>query len=112
MSKSPFEPWWVKNAGHSDIVVLYPEEYIAKLLKFFAFCEGEAAQEGAEEPVKEDELKEPMKETTEEEPAKEATEEEPAKEATEEEPAKEGELKEQEQPHGSVANESSSTEQK
>lgn len=103
MSKSPFEPWWVKNAGHSDIVVLYPEEYIAKLLKFFAFCEGEAAQEGTEEPAKEDELKEPMKETT---------EEEPAKEATEEEPVKEGELKEQEQPHGSVANESSSTEQK
>ena len=76
---------------------------MGKECKFFAFCEGEAAQEGAEEPAKEDELKEPMKETT---------EEEPAKEATEEEPVKEGELKEQEQPHGSVANESSSTEQK
>ena len=70
MSQSPFAPWWVKNAGHSDIVVLYPDEYIAKLFEFFAFCEREQAKEtpaehpedkageqvASEEPNKQEEL--------------------------------------------------------
>ena len=84
MSKSPFEPWWVKNAGHSDIVVLYPEEYIAKLLKFFAFCEGETGQEGGEGPTQKGG----------------------------EGPTQNGELNEQVQPHQNMEIENSSTEQK
>ena len=47
-------------------MIQYPEEYITKLLEFFAFCEGGAAQEGAEiateegaeEPVQKEELDE------------------------------------------------------
>ena len=92
ISKSPFEPWWVKNAGHSDIVVQYPEEYIAKLLEFFAFCEGETGQEGGEGPTQKGG-------------------EGPTQKGGEG-PTQNGELNEQVQPHQNMEIENSSTEQK
>ena len=65
-------------------MVQYPEEYIAKLLEFFAFCEGETVQEGGEEPTQKGG----------------------------EEPTQKGELNEQVQPHQNMEIENSSTEQK
>ena len=65
-------------------MIQYPEEYIAKLLEFFAFCEGETAQEGVEGPTQEGA----------------------------EGPTQEGERDEQEQPHQNLEIENGSTEQK
>ena len=41
ISKSSFEPWWVKDAHHTDIVTLHEEEYLSRMKQFLAFCEKE-----------------------------------------------------------------------
>mmetsp|Transcript_63056 Transcript_63056/g.150254 ORF Transcript_63056/g.150254 Transcript_63056/m.150254 type:complete len:357 (-) Transcript_63056:25-1095(-) len=33
-----FDPWWVKNAGHNDIEVLYYSEYFQRLSSFIEAC--------------------------------------------------------------------------
>lgn len=39
VTKSKFEPWWVEDAGHLNIVQLHEEEYIQQMRNFFNFCE-------------------------------------------------------------------------
>lgn len=74
-------------------MVQYPEEYIAKLLEFFAFCEGETGQEGGEGETVQEGGEEPTQKGG-------------------EEPTQKGELNEQVQPHQNMEIENSSTEQK
>ena len=73
-------------------MVQYPEEFIAKLLEFFAFCEGETGQEGGEGPTQKGG-------------------EGPTQKGGEG-PTQNGELNEQVQPHQNMEIENSSTEQK
>lgn len=39
LSQSPFDPWWVSDSHHSDIIQNHPEEYKERMLQFFSFCE-------------------------------------------------------------------------
>ena len=81
-------------------MVQYPEEYIAKLLEFFAFCEGETGQEGGEGPTQKGG----------EGPTQKGGEGPTQKGG--EGPTQNGELNEQVQPHQNMEIENSSTEQK
>ena len=89
-------------------MVQYPEEYIAKLLEFFAFCEGETGQEGGEGPTQKG--GEGPTQKGGEGPTQKGGEGPTQKGG--EGPTQNGELNEQVQPHQNMEIENSSTEQK
>lgn len=51
ISHSEFEPWWVKDSGHSDIFANHPEEYVERWNNFFTFCENKLSSLSLSSPV-------------------------------------------------------------
>ena len=39
ISQSPFEPWWVQDSNHVDIIQNHTEEYISRMSSFIHFCQ-------------------------------------------------------------------------
>ena len=39
LSKSEYQPWWVEDSSHLDIVANHEKEYVKRIKEFFEFCE-------------------------------------------------------------------------
>ena len=39
LSKSEYQPWWVEDSSHLNIVAKHEEEYVKRIKEFLEFCE-------------------------------------------------------------------------
>ena len=39
ISKSEYQPWWVEDSSHLNIVANHEEEYVKRIKEFLEFCE-------------------------------------------------------------------------